>query len=114
MKNELRVFALFLFCFLFQNLATAQNKEILVATHYECYTNDDYNKILVTNADSKVEEIAMKQFGTRSLESNQITFTRLITKYKNAGYKIIAQTCGNLNIMGGYTVLKTTLILEKE
>jgi len=62
MKKHIRTSTFILFCLLLQNILNAQNKNILVATHYESYKYDEYNKILVTSAEAKIEEIPLSNF----------------------------------------------------
>jgi hypothetical protein len=115
MKKLVAIFC-FLLVFSFNVSGQDKTKKTLIINTYECF-DAGYCKIIVTEDDKKLEEIALQTLHAKNLDQNQITITKTISKYKNQGYNFITAVRGaapatqvvNLNIIP----LMTTYLFEK-
>jgi hypothetical protein len=97
----------------FFNKTAAQNSRLLTITMYES-TDKGYNKIIVIENDTKIEELELQSFYYKNLDSHLIEINKIIMKYRNQGYKIISEIRGTVGGTAAIVpVMVTTYRLEK-
>lgn len=90
----------------------AQNtKGFLIVRVFESF-HKPYNKIVVTENGTQVEEIALQQFHDKDLSSAQIETNKVLDRYVGKGYGLINMTSGSSSVNAG--ILVTTYLFRKE
>ena len=107
-----------LVCFLLtmsskQLVGQTNEKSILLVCFYESAYDDDWNKVIVTENDKKIEEIKLTQFNFKNIETVQLEKSKVLTKYRKLEYQLISESKTNTIAKNGANVILTSYTFQK-